>query len=81
MKKPFHTKHTKRKHRKELKRIPIRKAKRQATWLESLLLRKQSNRKRSLNPARIRDLIMKQSKPATPLTTDQVAIKLGKDRS
>ena len=40
MNKPFQIRHAKRKHRKELKRIPIRKAKRQATWIESMLMRK-----------------------------------------
>ena len=80
MKKPFHTKHTKRKHRKELKRIPIRKAKRQATWLESLLLRnptKQTRSRKPISSKSMRDLSMRDlfaglSKPA---------IKLGKDRS
>ena len=76
MKKPFHTKHTKRKHRKELKRIPIRKAKRQATWLESLLLRNPTKQTRSRKPisskSTMRDLFAGLSKPA---------IKLGKDRS
>lgn len=75
MKKPFHTKHTKRKHRKELKRIPIRKAKRQATWLESLLLRnptKQTRSRKPISSESMRDLFAGLSKPA---------IKLGKDRS